>query len=183
MNSIYKYQNLLLSLRKKFWEFPQRVLFEAPLKPLLLVSLSLFSLASLMGQCHRSSPPAQDSPALSMDLLLTPGQVLVPLEIYNYQSLDSILGQYGVVDLYPLDSLQRKMRKPVARYVKIVRSQADPRHFAALAPHNKAHLLLQGQAVLFAVVRNPEDAPGTEFVLPEAARPNRQIFIEQVDED
>ena len=163
-------------------------LLESPLMALLATSVLILGLAAFLGP-GSSSVPSHDEkgnqavkPPSSLDVLLTPGQVLVPLELANHQSLDSLLGPYGIVDLYPLDSLQRKARRPLARYVRIVRSQSDSRHFAALLPSSQAPFLLQGHALLYAVVHHPDILKPPEFHGPKQKARQREIIIESSEE-
>lgn len=91
------------------------------------------------------------------------GFVLVPIEVANYESLDSILGKFGVVDLYsaPLDPAQRP--KKVATKIKILRAPLNPNHFAVLARDQESEKILSFTGPFTVVVQNPKEG-GTGFV-------------------
>ncbi len=95
------------------------------------------------------------------------GFVLVPIEVANFESLDSILGQHGVVDLYiPADETRKRATK-IAERIKILRAPLNPSHFAVLAPEAESSRLV-GHAGPFVVVVQPakilEKSSGTKFV-------------------
>jgi hypothetical protein len=91
------------------------------------------------------------------------GFVLVPIEVSNYESLDSILGQFGVVDLYvPADDPKKRARK-VATHLKILRAPLNPSHFAVLAKETESANLVSNAGPFMVIVQNPEHS-GTGFV-------------------
>lgn len=91
------------------------------------------------------------------------GFVLVPIEVANFESLDSILGKFGVVDLYsaPLDPTLRP--KKVATKIKILRAPLNPNHFAVLARDTDSEKILSFSGPFTVVVQNPNRG-GTGFV-------------------
>ncbi|MES2964882.1 MAG: hypothetical protein V4760_13405 [Bdellovibrionota bacterium] len=99
------------------------------------------------------------------------GFVLVPIEVANYESLDSILGKFGVVDLFkaPEDGRGRSIK--VAERVKILRAPLNPSHFAVLVPDSESSRLVSETGAFTVVVQNPS-RDGTRFVndLPRATR-------------
>ena len=91
------------------------------------------------------------------------GFVLVPIEVANYESLDSILGKSGVVDLYVPEEDPRKRPLKVATRVKILRAPLNPSLFAVLAPESESSKLVSHVGAFTVVVQNPA-ASGTDFV-------------------
>jgi len=118
------------------------------------------------------------------------GFVLVPIEVSNYESLDSILGQFGVVDLYvPADDPKKRARK-VATHLKILRAPLNPSHFAVLAKENESANLVSNAGPFMVIVQNPEHT-GIGFVnSPDATeeketptrRKNSRITVEVEDD-
>ncbi len=91
------------------------------------------------------------------------GYVLVPIEVANFESLDSILGKFGVVDLYlPSDDPKARPRK-VAERVRILRAPLNPSRFAVLARENDSPRLVSHGGPFTVVVQNP-DVAGTGIV-------------------
>lgn len=90
------------------------------------------------------------------------GYMLVPLEIANYETLDSIFGSFGVVDLYVQDPTAKNFSRFVAKHVKLIRSPKNPSHFAALVPSAEAPKLVRFREPFFAIVQNPKTT-GTYF--------------------
>jgi hypothetical protein len=93
--------------------------------------------------------------AATMDVLIPAGFALVPIQVTNFESLDSILGQEGVVDLFlpPADGIGRARR--VASNVRILRSPQDASHFAVLVPATESHRLVSQAGAFFVAVQNP----------------------------
>lgn len=90
------------------------------------------------------------------------GHSLVPLEIANYETLDSIFGPFGVVDLYVQDPTAKNFSRFVAKHVKLIRAPKNPSHFAALVPSVEISKLMRFSGPFFAVVQNPKTT-GTHF--------------------
>lgn len=91
------------------------------------------------------------------------GFVLVPIEVANYESLDSILGKFGVVDLFKMPSEGRGRPIKVAERVKILRAPLNPSHFAVLVPDSESARLVAEPGAFTVVVQNP-NRDGTRFV-------------------
>lgn len=128
-------------------------------------------------------PPANQSPVQkdegSADTFIPKDFVLVPIEVQNYDSLDSILGNFGVVDLFvPSVSPQEKPRL-VARRVKILRAPLNPAKFAVLTPEKDASRIVQTSQPLFVVVQNP-NRNGMEIVKAKAQRKSR-VLVEGIE--
>jgi hypothetical protein len=135
-------------------------------------------------QEREPAKPEAESPE-SAATFIPEGFVLVPIEVANYESLDSILGNFGVVDLYSggLDPGQRPIK--VASRVKILRAPLNPNHFAVLAPEAESQRLLGFSGPLTVVVQNPNSS-GTRIVnrdptnskAPKAQRKISRVTIE-----
>ena len=95
------------------------------------------------------------------DTYIPQGFVLVPIEVANFDSLDSILGKYGIVDLYSssstLDSGHESRPKKVADHVKILRAPLNPSHFAVLVSEAQSPDLVRYAGAFTVVVQNPRN--------------------------
>ncbi len=105
-----------------------------------------------------SKPPSQTA-----DTYIPSGFVLVPIEIQNIEGLDSILGQFGVVDLFQPALEGQNRGRLVARRLKILRAPLNPSHFAVLAPEHQASEIVRHVGPFFVVIQNPKET-GTHFV-------------------
>lgn len=83
------------------------------------------------------------------------GYVLVPIEVSNFESLDSILGKFGVVDLYEPTTDRNKPATKVASRVRILRAPLNPSHFAVLASEAESPSLVRHAGPFLVVVQNP----------------------------
>jgi hypothetical protein len=95
-----------------------------------------------------------------LDTYIPKGFVLVPIEVENYEALDSILGKFGLVDLFKAKS---DGGGPIARNVRILRAPQNPSRFAVLVEESKASNILSYQGGIFVIVK-PLSKAGTEFV-------------------
>ena len=132
----------------------------------------IFSLGLLLSLAWdaRSVKGQQEEPAAPLDTFIPKGHVLVPVELSNHKAVGSLLGAYGVVDLYPAEDeydankrSHKKPRHPVAQQVRIVRSPHSASHFAALVPQHAAAQLMDLGARFHAVLQNPNVAPRLEM--------------------
>lgn len=120
-----------------------------------------------------TSASSQDS-SNGIDLLIPEGQSLVPIEVVNYETLDSLLGPYGVVDLFYADPQRPEISKKIASMVKILRAPKNPSHFAVLVPSRLALHILQFKGPFIVSVQNPKFQTGTHF---EKKTPKRSRII------
>lgn len=115
---------------------------------------------------HTSTPNSEvhhiEDPA-SASTYIPAGFVLVPIEVANYESLDSILGNYGIVDLYIAPETPGKRAVKVAEHLKILRAPLNPSHFAVLVKDSESANLVEHTGPFTVVVKNPNQS-GTEVV-------------------
>lgn len=144
-------------------------------KILILIAVVCFGFVGAISLfSHKNRRPH----ATSITTLIPAGQVLVPIEVENYEALDSILGPYGFVDLFSADGRHRQL---LARNVKILRAPQNPSHFAVLINENEAGTLLKTSERFYVVVQGrPRD--GMELVnkpdktIPSATKHRRIIY-------
>ena len=98
-----------------------------------------------------------------IDLLIPAGQSLVPIEVANYETLDSLLGSFGVVDLFFVDPMNPETGKKIDSMVKILRAPKNPSHFAVLVPAQQAQKILQFKGPFVVSVQNPKHQTGMQF--------------------
>ncbi len=137
---------------------------------LLILFTAVALLPLFLSLWPESSPPAEAASAL--DTHIPKGFVLIPIEVENYEALDSILGRFGVVDLFR-SSGGKKEKAPVARNVRLLRAPHNPAHFAALVPETRSAEILSHSGSYVVVVKR--GGGGTEFVNPESV-PRRKII-------
>lgn len=111
-----------------------------------------------------SAPKIQPEPIELASTFIPEGFVLVPIELANFESLDSILGKFGIVDLYlPAESPRAQARK-IATHVKILRAPLNPSHFAVLVREAESARLVTQIGPFIAVVQNHLRVSGTGLV-------------------
>lgn len=109
----------------------------------------------IMSQCDSTKPGDRSPGPVSMDTEIPEGFVLVPIEVQNFAALDSVLGQFGAVDLYPGNGESQQKSRPIVRGIKIFRSPMNPQNFAVLAPEEKAPSIVAANGPYYVVVQNP----------------------------
>ncbi len=139
--------NLKARWSRYSWETRWLILFGA------LAALPL--LASLWPEAKRGG----EAPA-SIDTHIPRGFVLVPIEVENYEALDSVLGNFGYVDLYRVTP--SGSRQAVGRNLRLLRAPRNPTHFAVLVRESQSSEILSHKGSYVVVVRRPGE--GTEFV-------------------
>lgn len=126
----------------------------------ILLYAGVISLIPLLGLTLSSAPPPPKTTMSEVDTLIPKGFVLIPIEVQNYEALDSILGRFGVVDLFQSVSESQRL---VARNIRILRAPQNPTHFAVLVAEEKVDEILKGGGLFTVVVKRPGQ-DGTEFV-------------------
>jgi hypothetical protein len=129
---------------------------------LLPVAIAAF-IALYLDQSHPTRPDEAEKEApASADTYIPAGFVLVPVEVANYESLDSILGQFGIVDLYLQPASPGRRSVKIAEKIKLLRAPLNPNHFAVLAREEDSARLVSYAGPFTVVVLNPS-RDGTEI--------------------
>lgn len=120
-----------------------------------------FSILSLVltlfiGKISSQATEGKQKSSEPFDTYIPYGFVLVPIEVQNYEALDSVLGNYGVVDLYKSTGGDGRPGQKVARAVKILRAPLNPNHFAILVEENLAPEIAKSFDPFFVVIQNPK---------------------------
>lgn len=149
-----------------------------PSKTVIFCFLGLATLAGWAQHSGRSQEVDSDKAKwTSLDSYIPEGQTLVPISVANYESLDQVIGQYGVVDLLSTPLTPQEKPRRVAYAVKLIRSPLSHRHFSVLIPAEEAPRLAGYQGAFTVVVRNPKSL-GTKFVKNKPKKAARQIVYE-----
>lgn len=121
---------------------------------------------------HKKTPTKNSGPKphLEITTLIPKNHVLVPIQLKNFESVDSILGNYGHVDLITKNS------KLIAKNIKLLRAPKNPSLFAVLVPQEEASKIISAnENGLFATIKN-DASSGTEFVK-EKTKSSRITYI------
>lgn len=96
-----------------------------------------------------------------IDTLIPKNYSLIPLhDLENYESLNSLIGSFGLVNLYFRNQQEMTL---LATSVKILRAPKNPSQFAVLVPTSEAHHILNVTTPMTALVIHPEAEAGTDF--------------------
>lgn len=144
-------KNLLLKIKDSGWK---GILLGACLV-LLCAGLILDNKNKPSSPSHQSVP----SPQVHIDQLAPPGHSLFPIQPLNYEALSGVLGVMGKVDIYDAES-----SRLIVDGLKLVRSQDSPDTLLALVPDAKMSQMIQVAPKIIAVLKNPKETTGTNFV-------------------
>ena len=92
----------------------------------IFIGYSIFS--------SKSEDPSNFEPT-SMDTFIPHGHNLVNINVVNSESLDSIIGEKAVVDVY-VPAPKGKAPKLLLRKARVLRAPLNPNHYALLVPED-----------------------------------------------
>ena len=122
----------------------------------------MFAVSSLLAiVCSWKEPEKIQADAPDLDIMIPAGFVLLPIEVENYESLDSVLGQIGVVDLYQ-NQQGKSQRRLVASFVRILRNPHNPSQFSILVPERNAPTITNNFGPYFVSLRPRKTGTGFE---------------------
>lgn len=155
LNLIKKGREHLLDIKGRIW---------------IVTSLLLIGLALLITQNKDQTPRDTGTKEFepSIDTFVPAGFVLVTLQLVNGESVDSMIGDYSQVDLYPVnqdptDPAQKKAQ-PLATHLRLIRSPNNPSLFGVLVPEDERSMIQQLAQPVFAVIQNPKSKKNIEQV-------------------
>lgn len=134
------------TLRKIYADKKDKILFGA---------LLFLGICALFVPTFKGGTPAKaaESP-FEADTVIPHGFVLVPIELENQRSLDSIVGAYAIVNLYRGSQLSEAKGKLVGRHLRLMRAPMNPDQFAVLVPEEDVSQFAIPTARFYAVVEN-----------------------------
>lgn len=142
--------------------FFKGTLFKGSGKKLLPVAAALACTLLAYG-LFPSPEAAEEPPPVHADSLVPEGHVLVPIEVANMEALESLVGPFGMVDLYAPGEEGKALRKVGSR-MKMVRSPEQPSFISLLVPEKDALKLLTEEGPFRVTVLNPSENQGSAAV-------------------
>lgn len=140
--------------------------FSGQNRTLGLALLALIMISAL-NHCRSSSSGteanSESESVIEADTLIPDGFSLVPLELSNFESLNSVMGAFAIVDLYsPKSALEPKGKKLVSG-VRLIRAPLNPEKLAALVPEEMTLALMDSQGPLFAAIQKRDKEVKTKL--------------------
>jgi hypothetical protein len=161
---------------KKLWQ----IYVKAPWERKILLGAFALALIPILAGLLWEASSAESTEALSktaqVDTFIPKGFVLVPIDVQNFEALDSILGHFGIVDLFQGGQPNGPKQHLVARNVRILRAPHNPAHFAILVQENQVADILKNSSLFTVIVKRPS-ASGTEFVKSDVAGPVKRSIV------
>jgi hypothetical protein len=149
-------QRNALNLKKPYWI------------GLLFVCLVLFQLI------HSLLTPLAAKKVESVDTIVPAGYVLVPLTLVNIESIDSMIGDKTLIDIYSIgddtDGIHGKHL--VATHLPLIRSTLEPSQVAVLVDEQDQMTIKALTNPVFAVVKNP-NSKKQNFIKPALPEKNK----------
>ncbi len=126
----------------------------------IMVALSgVFALSWDLRQNSDSKPPMNEAGPM-VDTIIPRGYTLVPIEVQNYEALDSVFGNYGVVTLYSVPESGQGQPKKLAERIKMLRAPQNPTQFGVLIRESEADTIAGHIGPVFVVLHNRSVAAG-----------------------
>lgn len=120
-----------------------------------LITAAILMVAILVKPKSESIEKTSPVRPLSADTYIPGGFVLVPVQLVNQASIDSLIGSFTIVDIYLAGEQLEKTRKLVAQDVRMIRAPLDPNQFGVLMDENNQEMIEKLSQPIFAVLKNP----------------------------
>ena len=124
------------------------------LKNKVLSAFAIACLACLLQLWSAEMNASAPTNPKTLETLIPQGFQLIPIEVANQESLDSVFGQYGYVDLYAADVRSPTPSKRIVQAVKLLRAPLNPQQFAVLVRSDLASDIVRHGPSYFVVVQN-----------------------------
>ncbi|MBX7232011.1 MAG: hypothetical protein K1X29_07990 [Bdellovibrionales bacterium] len=171
-------------VKNKFILFKKYLSTQDNQKPMMIsIAVIIISVFVLILNRPSSMVETEKSEDLNLDTYIPPGQVLVPIAVQNFESVDSIFGNHGVVDLYAQESSTGAPSLLVARAVKMLRAPKNPSQFGVLLPIEHAPQVVQKGGPFYVVIRNIKETAPTGIKIEKGSKTRPfQIIYDEDDE-
>lgn len=147
----------IVLLFKQFYKNP----WDRGLMVLILLLTGLIGFQSLTAS--QSDAPVVTETSISPDDLIPSGFVLVPIQLENHSSIDSVVGAQSIVNLYRILAGDKESGSLIGRNLRMLRAPLNPQQFAVLVPESDVGRFISYQGQLHAVLQNRVRNSHTEF--------------------
>jgi hypothetical protein len=131
---------------------------------LLLISLAICFLGAYLNTPQKEiteNQISENQPPLSLETQIPDGQILIPIELINANSISALIGPFTKIDLYNV-TIEGQKGKKIGSYLKLIRSPTQENIFGVLASDEEADKLLKESGPYMAVIRNPKEKPSKD---------------------
>lgn len=140
-----------------------------------LVLMAIFQAAFVNDKTSQETDPALED----ITTFIPKGYRLVPIPVANYKSLEQILGNYGVVDLYVRTFKNAKTHTElIGSGIRALRPKNGSESIGLLVPVEQVGLLLQREGQFYLALNN-SDVTGTVFEKKSLSKQKKRLFYEQ----
>ncbi len=127
------------------------------------------------------SPMKNRTTQARIDTLIPDDKTLIPIRVINYESLDQIIGNHGVVDLYSAPEHSGQKSRLIATSVQLLNISENEGYFNVLIASDQAPALTAYSGEFIVGIRNP-NLVGTEIVKEKSVPKKRRVFYASEDE-
>lgn len=145
----------------KFKELFKKI-YSSPFDRMLL-GLLILVLVLIVFQKKPAPTQSIDTELPSADTYIPPGYVLVPLRLENHQSVDSVVTQFAIVNIYKGAPGPNQKSQLLGRNLRLLRAPLNPQQFAVLVPENQVDPFMNEDQKLHAVLQNRASAETSEM--------------------
>lgn len=142
--------------QSRLTEIKDKVLDLFKSKPTIawFILAGLLSLGTLLVNPSEPAVEQKSEAPQSPDTYIPKGFVLVPVQIANFESLDSMIGNFAVVSVYR----QGPTGELLGTAIKLIRSPINPSTMAVLVPERLGPKFARLDTPVFVIVQNPNTA-------------------------
>lgn len=137
---------------------------------LLISSIALHFLQS-KPETESTEPQQEEA---DLQTMIPRNHSLIPIEIKNSESLDSIFGNYGLVNLY-IDKDGKQIL--VAKNIRLLRAPRNPSHFAVLVKDSESTYITKYDQEFYVSISSNKNS-GTVFVQEKKGQQQIQVGLE-----
>ncbi|MCB0348109.1 MAG: hypothetical protein KDD37_04700 [Bdellovibrionales bacterium] len=140
--------------------------------------VGILLLSSIMIHFLQNDPVIEDGNSRSADVdlvtIIPKNHTLIPIEVKNSESLDSIFGNYGYVNLYVEKNHKQQL---VGKNIKLIRAPKNPSQFAVLVKDEQTKYIAAYDTEFFVSISGEKNS-GTVFVKEQKQQSHIQVGIE-----
>lgn len=128
-----------------------------PKNKILISVLGIFVVFLFLNSLRSpDSVKATEQELQTADTVIPAGYVLVPIELENAASMSSMIGDFGVVDLFSAKNEKSPRGHKVGVRLKLLKAPLNPEQYAVLVREEESASILEARGPFFAVIQNPE---------------------------
>lgn len=130
----------------------------------LIIAFTFLVLATLLNLMTDKKVDTKPAP-MDAATYIPKGYVLVPIEFTNFETLNALVKDFAIIDLYTTPNTEGRNTK-IAERIKVIRAPYNPNLFAVLVKSDLSEVIMRHAGPFWGTLQNTQTPEGQNIIRP-----------------